>query len=211
MKSACVWIGLLLKAATLLSAQPCYERALIEAESLYERQQYEEAVNLYLTALLCDDKPEREDLPTRIKNALNARVQQLKAAITRAKTAENEIRKLASQADTLRSYLQGDSTYAVYFRNGKQKFHNGRYQEALRDFAIARFTQENAAIKEWIKITRQGLAAEQAALSGELNRAFEAFTNLPSLDTADHRAQRLRDIHATRPTLWRQLPQFIFT
>ena len=198
MKSACVLIGLLLTAVTLLHAQPCYEKALAEAEVLSQNKQYEEAVNLYLTALLCDDKPEQEDLPTRIKNALNARVQQLKAAIIRARNAEGESRKLASQADTLRSYLQGDSTYAVYFKNGKDKFRNGRYPEALRDFAIARFTQENKDIKEWIKITRQGIAAEQSALNGELNRAFEEFTNLPSLDTTDHRAQRLRDIQSTR-------------
>lgn len=198
MKSAYVLIGLLLPAVTLLSAQPCYEKALQEAEGLYQRKQYEEAVNLYLTALLCDDKPEQENLPTRIKNALNARVQQLKAAIIRAKNAESETRKLASQADTLRSYLQGDSTYAVYFKNGKEKFRNGRYQEALRDFAIARFTQENEAIKAWIKTTRQGLAAEEAALTGELNRAFEAFSNLPSVDTADHRARQLHRLQSTR-------------
>lgn len=198
MKSAYVLIGLLLPAVTLLSAQPCYEKALQEAEGLYQRKQYEEAVNLYLTALLCDDKPEQENLPTRIKNALNARVQQLKAAIIRAKNAESETRKLASQADTLRSYLQGDSTYAVYFKNGKEKFRNGRYQEALRDFAIARFTQENAAIKAWIKTTRQGLVAEEAALTGELNRAFEAFSNLPSVDTADHRARQLHKLQSTR-------------
>lgn len=198
MKSAYLLLGLLLKAVVLLPAQSCYQKALEEAEKYYQQNQYEEAVNLYLTALLCDDKPEKEDLPTRIKNALYARVQQLKTAITRAQIAEGEARKLSSKADTLRSYLQGDSTYAVYFRNGKDKFRNGRYTEALRDFAIARFTKETKDIKEWISITRQGQAAAHAALAGQLNTAYDAFTNLPSLDTADHRAQHLKKIQSTR-------------
>lgn len=198
MKAAYWFIGLLLHGAMLLHAQPCYQKALDEAEVYYQQNQYEEAVNLYLTALLCDDKPEREDLPTRIRNALYARVQQLKNAIIRAQHAENEARKLADKADTLRSYLQGDSTYTVYFRNGKDKFRNGRYTEALRDFAIARFTKDTKDIKEWIKIARQGQAAEQAANKGELTPAYDAFTSLPSLDTADYRARRLQQLQATR-------------
>ncbi|MFN7118300.1 MAG: leucine-rich repeat domain-containing protein [Saprospiraceae bacterium] len=198
MKPVLVLIGLSLGVVTLLPAQPCYQKALEEAEVYYQQNAYEEAVNLYLTALLCDDKPEKEDLPQRIKNALNARVQQLKAAIIRARNAESEARQLANKADTLRSYLQGDSTYAVYFKNGKEKFRNGRYTEALRDFAIARFTKETRDIKEWIKITQQGLTAERLALNGELNQSFEAFKLLPSLDTADHRARRLQHIQVTR-------------
>lgn len=198
MKSAFLSIGLWLLAAATLSGQPCYQRALEEADGYYKNKQYEKAVNLYLVALLCDDKPEQEDLPTRIKNALYARVKQLKAALNRARIAESEARQLSSQADTLRSYLQGDSTYAVYFQNGKTKFRNGRYQEALRDFAVARFNQETKDIKDWIKFTKQGITAETAALTGELSPAFEQFTNLPSLDTADHRARRLSEIQSTR-------------
>lgn len=64
----------------------CYQPLRGEGQTLMQKKNYEEAINRYLAALNCPDRPRDNDLPQLIKAALRARVEELEAA--RRKTEE---------------------------------------------------------------------------------------------------------------------------
>ncbi len=65
---------------TGISQDQCYKNLRKEGLRLAQKQQYEPAINKYLAALNCPDKPDDDDLPKLIRKALKARVQQLEEA-----------------------------------------------------------------------------------------------------------------------------------
>ncbi|GJM32718.1 MAG: hypothetical protein DHS20C18_17190 [Saprospiraceae bacterium] len=58
----------------------CYDNLRKEGLRLAQKEQFEPAINKYLAALNCPDKPVDDDLPKLIRKALQARVRQLEAA-----------------------------------------------------------------------------------------------------------------------------------
>jgi len=182
-----------------LAAQTdCYNVLRTQGVHFLAKTDYRHAVDEFFAARYCPDKPENDDLDDLIKKTLNQWVRALDKARQRAETAEREARLLAAQADTLRTYLRGDSTYANFLRSGKINFENGSYQEALYDFTIARFVKETAEARTWISKTQQALQAEEWAATGNVEDAYEAFQTLDSLDANDYRSERLEQLQLTR-------------
>ncbi len=182
----------------LASQTNCYKILRQEGMTFLGKTNYRNAVDKFFAARYCPDKPEKDDLDELIKSTLNQWVRALNKARQRAETAEQEARALSAQADTLRHYLRGDSTYANFIRSGKINFENGAYQEALYDFTIARFVQENGEVKDWIKTVQQAMQAEEWATAGNLDDAFEAFQTLDSLDANDYRSERMEQLQLTQ-------------
>ncbi len=73
-------LALLMFSLTGIAQDQCYENLRKEGLRLARKQQYEPAINKYLAALNCPDKPIDDDLPKLIRKALQARVQQLEEA-----------------------------------------------------------------------------------------------------------------------------------
>ncbi|MFN7118303.1 MAG: hypothetical protein ACK4TA_15995, partial [Saprospiraceae bacterium] len=192
----------------LAAQQSCYTALRKEGLALLQKKDYRKAIDKLFAARYCPDKPAKDDLDALIKKTQDAWVKALdeaKAAAedlrdqaeialdkatqqrNRAEAAEKQARQLANKADTLRSYLQGDSTYATYLKNGKDKFRNGKYQEAIYDFAIAKFMQETDSTTYWIQASQLALEAIKVVKRGHWDKAYAMFDQLPEIDSFDHK------------------------
>ncbi len=183
------------------SGQSCYTALRKAGLTLLQKKDYRQAIDKLFAARYCPDKPAKDDLDALIKKTQDAWVEALddakaKAEVAldeanqqkiRAESSEKQARQLADKADTLRFYLQGDSTYAVFLKNGKDKFRNGHYPEALYDFATAKFTQETDSINQWIRATQQATQAVTLIKNGYWDSAYVLFDKLPQIDSNDYR------------------------
>lgn len=186
----------------------CYTALRKDGLALLQKKNYRSAIDKFFAARYCPDKPAKDDLDALIKKTQDAWVKALddaKADVEdsrdqaqlaldratqqkiRAEAAEQQARQLANKADTLRYYLQGDSTYATYLKNGKDKFRNGKYQEAIYDFAIAKFMQETDSTKYWIQKSQQALQAINIVKQGDWDKAYALFDQLPEIDSFDYK------------------------
>lgn len=193
---------------SLCAQSSCYAPLRKEGLALLQKKDYRKAIDKLFAARYCPDKPAKDDLDALIKKTQDAWVKALDDAKAdaedlrdqaeqalnratqeknRAEAAEQQARLLASKADTLLFYLQGDSTYATYLKSGKDKFRNGKYQEAIYDFAIAKFTQETDSTTYWIKASQQALEAIKVVKRGYWDKAYAMFDQLPEIDSFDHK------------------------
>lgn len=220
MKALSLLLLLTLSALTLTAQTNCYSDLRKKGLAYLHQKNYREAINIFFRARYCPDA-ERDaitKLDDLIKQAQDAWVQALDDARyeaealrdqaqqaldratqqkIRAESAEQEALRLAANADTLRTYLLGDSTYQVFLRNGISKLRDGNYEEAKYDFAVARFTNETAEAKAWLQQARFGLDAERFISLGDLEKAYFAFEQMNPLDSNDHRAIRLDQLRIT--------------
>lgn len=199
--------------------QSCYTALRKAGLALLQKKDYRQAIDKLFAARYCPDKPAKDDLDALIKKTQDAWVEALDDAKAKAETlqdqaelaldratqqkiraeaAEKQARQLADKADTLRFYLQGDSTYAVFLKNGKDKFRNGRYQEALYDFATSKFTQETDSINQWIRAAQQAIQAVALTKTGYWDSAYVMFEKLPNIDSNDYRNYWQRNIRSSK-------------
>ncbi len=198
MNSMLLSLLLVLSAIVMHAQEQCFEDLRSEGIHFLQKRNYRQAIDKFIAARFCPDKPELDDLDYLIKKSQNKWVWELDHALQTVRSAERKNRVLVAQSDTLRYYLRGDSTYEVYLNSGIMKFRQGAYQEALYDFAIARFTKENKLVLQWISQCQLGLQAEQLVALGRLFSAETLFKSINSLDSLDHREQRLKQLKTTQ-------------
>ncbi len=212
---------------TLTAQTNCYGDLQKKGLAYLNQKNYREAINIFFRMRYCPDaeRDAIQKLDDLIKQAQDAWVQALDNALyeaedaraeaealrdqaqlaldratqqkIRAESAEQKALRLAANADTLRTYLRGDSTYQVFLRNGRSKFRNGDYEEAKYDFAVARFTLETAEAATWLQQALLGLKAERSISLGDLEKALAAFEQMKTLDNDDHRTMRLEQLRIT--------------
>lgn len=172
--------------AFTLTAQDCYTPLRAEGLRLQKAGQYENAINRYLAALSCPDRPSGDDLPKLIKETLNARVQQLNDALTaQRKAAEQAVGFLLAEASEHILYLEYDSARvqfeAAVAQNVRKEEVAGRFLE------LAYFYMESNQVETGFGIME--IAARHVDRL-ELLKDFSS-TNLPGRLDASEIIQRL--------------------
>ena len=133
-----------------------------------------------------------------------ARTAMQRAEVLRIQEVERErdkARALAAQADTLRKYLQGDSTYEVFLRRGVDKFRNGAWEEAQYDLAIARFVRETPEVKKWAGLVSGAFLSQNLAEAGHLEEAMESIRQVSWQDSTNPGCRQL--LQAIRDSRYR--------
>ena len=156
---------------------PRYEKFMASGDRELRAGNYPLAGKKYTAALeFAFSSEERTAAHAGVKKAEQLRVREVERERDRART-------LASQADTLRQYLQGDSTYDFFLNSGIAKFREGRWEEAQYDLAIARFTHETPEVMRQMRFTSDALLARRLALSGWLDDALAIIKSVIDRDT----------------------------
>lgn len=122
-------------AFTLSVHAQCYQPLRAEGQALMRQKDYEEAINRYLAALSCPDRPRNDDLPQLIKAALRARVEELEAARRETEVALAQARSAALAAKARQIYPD-DQTVGLLLAGAAYRLDPGGREavEALRDF-----------------------------------------------------------------------------
>ena len=125
----------------LLASTQCYPDLKAQGQALYARQQYDDAIRHYLGALNCPDRPspERDAVPDLIKTALQARVDQLNAALDQVEEERQKTEEALAQANKLIDafYFYADR-FALAFKNNQFYLHRSRMAIQWRNWGDGR-------------------------------------------------------------------------
>lgn len=159
-------------------AQPCYTDIRDKGMTLMSQGKFREAIDKFLAARHCDDKPSEDDLDNLVKQAQDAWVEALEQAKKEAQdarkkadAARKKAEDLARKGALLQQTLSLEDVHNFLLENGGKYMQVGDFRNALTYYALAQFLTDDDMVPVMIDLASSGQQANQFFWNGQLDSA----------------------------------------